>query len=228
MLRHLAKRNGESIVYSGNGSQVEPAAADPTNAWAEYVNNLVHQSTMDLLHDVADEFTKLVDGVNGDFNTNIDIFDAKIKAAIATCERASAEMRSNVPAMIDEAVGKHVAQAMANFRQPVDGAPGPAGPPGKLEIVKDHVEGRVYYERDLVVASDGALYQAERDTAATPPHTDWRCVTRAGRDGKDALNFRIEGTYLDDDPQAGGGGALLSRPTRRAGPATRAVVVGGR
>jgi hypothetical protein len=68
----------------------------------------------------------------------------------------------------------------------------------KLEIVKDHVKGRVYYERDLVVAGDGALYQAERDTAATPPHTDWRCVTRAGRDGNDALNFRIEGTYDSD------------------------------
>jgi hypothetical protein len=186
-------------MHSGNERHVEAAAADPTNAWAEYVNNLVHQSTMDLLRDVADEFTKLIEGVNGDFNKNFDIFDAKIKAAIATCERSSAEMRSNVPAMIDEAVAKHVAQAMANIRQPVDGAPGPAGPPGKLEIVKDHVEGRVYYERDLVVAGDGALYQADEDTAATPPHTDWRCVTRAGRDGKDAFNFRIEGTY---DPDA--------------------------
>jgi hypothetical protein len=68
-----------------------------------------------------------------------------------------------------------------------------------LEIVKDYIEGRVYYDRDLVVGNDGALYQADRDTAATPPHTDWRCVTRAGRDGKDAFNFRIEGTY---DPDA--------------------------
>jgi hypothetical protein len=31
---------------------------------------------MDLLHDVADEFTKLVDGVNEDFNKSFDIFDA--------------------------------------------------------------------------------------------------------------------------------------------------------
>ena len=178
-------------MHSGNGSQVEPAAADPTNAWAEYVNNLVHQSTMDLLHDVADEFGKLVDGVNEDFNKSFDIFDAKLKAAIATCDRSSAEMRSNVPAMIDEAVAKHVTQAMANIRQPVDDAPGPAGPAGKLEIVKDFIEGQVYYDRDLVVGNDGALYQADRDTAASPPHADWRCVTRAGRDGKDALNFRL-------------------------------------
>jgi hypothetical protein len=147
---------------------------------------------------VSEEFAKLIADVNGDFNKNIDVFDAKIKAAIATCECAAAEIRSNIPAMIDEAVAKRVAQAMANFRQPADGAPGPAGPPGKLKIVKDHIEGRVYYERDVVVAN-GALYQAERDTAAIPPHTDWLCITRAGRDGMDALNFRIEGTY---DPVA--------------------------
>jgi hypothetical protein len=186
-------------MHSGHGHHVEAAAASPTNAWAEYVDKLVHQATMDVLHAVADEVTKLIVGVNEDFNKSIDVSDAKIKSAIATCERASAELRSNVPAMIDEAVAKHVAQAMANIRQPVDGAPGPAGPPGKLEIVQDHVEGQVYYERDLVVAGDGALYQAERDTAATPPHADWRCITRAGCDGEDALNFRIEGTY---DPRA--------------------------
>jgi hypothetical protein len=167
------------------------AVADTNAAWAEYVNGLVHQSTTDILHAVADEVTKLIEGVNEDFNKNIDVCDAKIKGAIATCQRTAAEMRSNVPAMIDEAVAKHVAQAMANIRQPLDGAPGPAGPPGKLEIVKDYIEGQVYYDRDLVVGNDGALYQADRDTAASPPHADWRCVTRAGRDGKDALNFRL-------------------------------------
>jgi hypothetical protein len=187
-------------MHSGSGHHSETATTDDgNNAWAEYVNGLVHQSTMDVLHAASDEFVRLIEGVNRDFNKNIDGFDAKIKAAIATCECAAAEIRANIPAMIDGAVAKHVAQAMANIRQPADGAPGPAGPPGKLEIVKDHVEGRVYYERDVVVAGDGALYQAERDTAATPPHTDWRCITRAGRDGKDALNFRIEGTY---DPAA--------------------------
>jgi hypothetical protein len=74
---------------------------------------------MDLLHDVADEFGKLVDGVNEDFHKSFDIFEAKIKAAIATRERSSAEMRSNVPAMIDQAVAEHVAQA--NGKHPSTG-----------------------------------------------------------------------------------------------------------
>ena len=186
-------------MHSGNGHHSETATTDANNAWAEYVNGLVHQSTLDSFRTLSEECVKLIADVNGDLNKNIHVFDAKVKAAIATCERATAEMHSTIPAMIDEAVAKHVAQAMANIRQPADGAPGPAGPPGKLESVKDHVEGQVYYERDLVVAGDGALYQAKRDTAATPPHTDWSCITRAGRDGKDALNFRIEGTC---DPAA--------------------------
>ena len=59
----------------GNSHHSE-GVADTNAAWAEYVNGLVHQSTMDLLHDVADEFTKLVDGVNEDFNKSFDIFDA--------------------------------------------------------------------------------------------------------------------------------------------------------
>jgi hypothetical protein len=99
---------------------------------------------MDVLHAAADEFIKLIAGINRAFDKSIDVFDAKVKAAIANCERAAVEIRCNIPAMIDEAVAKHVAQAMANIRQPADGAPGPAGPPGKLESVKDHVEGRVY------------------------------------------------------------------------------------
>jgi hypothetical protein len=186
-------------MHSGNGHHSDAATTETKNAWAEYVNGLVHQSMMDVLHAVSGPFAKLIADVNADFNRNVDIVDLKIKAAIASCERAAAEIRSDVPTMIEEAVAKHVAQALTNIRQPADGAPGPAGPPGKLEIVKDHVASQVYYDRDLVVTNDGALYQAERDTAATPPHTDWRCITRAGRDGKDALNFSIEGTY---DPAA--------------------------
>jgi hypothetical protein len=120
---------------------------------------------------------------------------AKLQAALPDIRAAKAEMREEIRSELRAELHAEIADRVALIKQPVDGAPGPAGPPGQLEIVKDHVEGRVYYERDLVIAGDGALYQAERDTAATPPDTDWRCITRAGRDGKDALNFRIEGTY---------------------------------
>jgi hypothetical protein len=186
-------------MRNGNGQHSEAVTTDADGAWAQYVNGLVHQSMMDVLHAVSGEYAKLIADVNADFNGNVDIAEAKIKAAIATCERAAAEIRSNIPAMIDESVAKHVAQATANIRQPSDGAPGPAGPPGNLETVKDYIDGQVYYERDLVVGGDGSLYQAQCDTAQNPPHTDWHCITRAGRDGTDAPSFRIEGTY---DPDA--------------------------
>ena len=55
---------------------------------AEYVDKLVHQATMDVLHALADEVTKLIAGVKEDFNKSIDVSDARIKAAIASCERS--------------------------------------------------------------------------------------------------------------------------------------------
>jgi hypothetical protein len=88
---------------NGNRHHSE-GVADTNAAWAEYVNGLVHRSTMDVLHAVVDEVTKLIEGVNGDFNKSIDVCDAKIKAAIATCERASAEMRSNVPVPVGNSI----------------------------------------------------------------------------------------------------------------------------
>jgi hypothetical protein len=118
-------------MHSGNGHHSDAATTDANNAWTEYVNGLVHQSTMDVLHVAADEFIKIIAYVKEDLDKNIDVFDAKMKAAIAICERAAAEIRCNVPTMIDEAVARHVARAMANIPQPADGAPGPAGPPGK-------------------------------------------------------------------------------------------------
>jgi hypothetical protein len=48
------------------------------NAWAEYVNGLVHQSTMDVLHALSDGFVKLIADIDGDFNKSIDVFDAKM------------------------------------------------------------------------------------------------------------------------------------------------------
>jgi hypothetical protein len=48
---------------------------------------------------------------------DMEVFEAQIKAAIATCERAAAEMRSTTAAIIDEVVSKRVAQATTNIQR---------------------------------------------------------------------------------------------------------------
>lgn len=72
-----------------------------------------------------------------------------------------------------------------------DGERGKEGPPGKLPLVEEWKD-RVYYESE-VVTLDGSVYQALRDTGRIPPHDDWRCVVRAGRDGQ---SLRITSTYV--------------------------------
>jgi len=148
---------------------------------------------------VNEQLDRLFDETDKFLRRELDGSSAKLEAALADIRAAKAEMREEIRKELRTEMRSEIADRMALIKQPADGAPGPAGPPGKLDIVKNHIKGQVYYQRDLVIAGDGALYQAERDTAATPPDADRRCITRAGRDGKDALNFRIEGTY---DPAA--------------------------
>jgi hypothetical protein len=176
-------------------------------SWAQYVQNLVSEQIAAIrggviggLGEVINEqLDRLFKEANQFLRRELGVNSAKLEAALADIRATKAEMREEIRSELRAELRAESANRVALIKQPADGASGPAGPPGKLGIVKDHVEGRVCYERDLVIAGDGALYQAERDTAATPPHTDWRCITRAGRDGKDALNFRVEGTY---DPAA--------------------------
>jgi hypothetical protein len=71
------------------------------------------------------------------------------------------------------------------------GPQGPAGPPGKLPHVKEYASERVHYEADVVVHA-GALWQAG---GHAPPHSDWICIARAGRDGRDGRSPNVCGTY---------------------------------
>jgi hypothetical protein len=82
------------------------------------------------------------------------------------------------------------------------GERGLEGPKGKLTKVKAWAEG-VYYEGDVVVHGGGS-YQANRDTAKPPGHSDWTVLAapgfdgkdgRHGVDGKDGLSFRVRDTY---------------------------------
>lgn len=76
------------------------------------------------------------------------------------------------------------------------GERGPEGAPGKLPIAKIWNDD-VHYEGD-VVTHDGGTYQAQKDTARTPPHEDWRCLAQAGRNGADGRSFAVRGTWQED------------------------------
>jgi hypothetical protein len=114
-----------------------------------------------------------------------------------------------------------VAEKVAEIPMPKDGAPGrdgergDPGPMGSIAQCKAW-EDRVYYQGE-VVSFDGSLYQTQRDTGKAPPHEDWLCIVRAGRDGADGRSFDHVGLY---DPEknysamqvvALNGGAFVAR-----------------
>lgn len=82
----------------------------------------------------------------------------------------------------------------AMVEQAVAAIPAPTnGKDGKLPIIKSW-EDRVYYEGE-VCSLDGATYQASVDTGRSPPDKDWTCIAAKGRDGADALQIDICGTF---------------------------------
>lgn len=85
----------------------------------------------------------------------------------------------DVRAMVDEAV--------AAIPAPKDGKD------GQLPIVRAW-EDRVYYAGE-VCSHDGATYQASVDTGRAPPHADWTCLAAKGRDGADADQIELCGTF---------------------------------
>jgi hypothetical protein len=66
--------------------------------------------------------------------------------------------------------------------------------PGKLPVAKTWRPESVTYQAEFV-AHEGALWQAQKDTAQAPGGVDWICVARAGRDRTDGLTPTICGTY---------------------------------
>lgn len=87
----------------------------------------------------------------------------------------------------------------ADGKDGIDGAPGKDGErgadgaPGKVALVKGWSEG-VSYEADIVTHK-GGTYQALKDTAQEPGGEDWACLAAPGRDGKDADEIEVRGTF---------------------------------
>lgn len=93
-----------------------------------------------------------------------------------------------------EQVRAMVEEAVAAIPKPQDGKD------GRLPVVKAWAD-RVYYEGE-VCSHDGATYQASVDTGRAPPHADWTCIAAKGRDGIDADQIKIDGTF-DPEKQYG-------------------------
>jgi hypothetical protein len=111
-----------------------------------------------------------------------------------------------------EVVRAMVADAVAAIPAPERGEP---GPPGKLPLVRAWRD-TVHYEGDVVTYA-GSVYQAQRDTGREPPHEDWLCIARSGRDGADGRSLNIRGTWSDTetyrylDVVAFNGGSFVAR-----------------
>jgi hypothetical protein len=63
--------------------------------------------------------------------------------------------------------------------------------PGRLPVAKTRQPESVTYQAEMV-AHNGALYQARKDTAQAPNGSDWVCVARHGRD---AITPTVRGEY---------------------------------
>lgn len=144
------------------------------------------------------------------------LVDEKVAAAVAALPRPVNGQDADpevIAALVAEAVAKippapagkdadpavvrqMVDVAVAALPLPAPGEPGPAGKDGALPIVRAYEDG-VHYA-GTVVTHDGATWQASKDTGRAPPHEDWTCIARAGRDGEPGKSFRVRGTHATD------------------------------
>lgn len=113
------------------------------------------------------------------------IVDELVRAAVSEIPRPK-DGEDGVSVNPDQ-VRAMVEEAVAAIPKPQDGKD------GRLPVVKAW-EDRVYYEGE-VCSHGGATYQASVDTGRAPPHTDWTCIAAKGRDGSDADQIELCGTF---------------------------------
>jgi hypothetical protein len=141
---------------------------------------------------------------------------ALIEAQVA---KILAELRAEVVTLKGE-LDRAVAERLSTLRDGAPGtpgAPGPKGDPGppgrdgRLRAVTEW-SGGVPYEGDLV-HHGGGLWQCAADTGRPPPHEDWVCLARAGRDGRTPKvcgTWRADGHYDKLDVVVVNGGSFVA------------------
>lgn len=116
------------------------------------------------------------------------------------------------PAEVERLIAARVEEAVSRLPPP---EPGRDGAPGKLPMVEKWSD-RVHLESE-VVTHEGATWQALRHTGKAPPHEDWRCIARAGRDGEAGRGINVRSTwsatetYAANDLVALDGGSFVAR-----------------
>lgn len=122
---------------------------------------------------------------------------AEAAATIAELRASVGEVRVSMESMIEKRLG--------GLRKLVNVKNGPR--------IRPYEEGRVHYEGELVT-HQGSTYQCLKDTGRGPPHDDWICVARAGRDARSPNvcgTYRAGESYRSLDVVALNGGSFIAR-----------------
>jgi hypothetical protein len=85
--------------------------------------------------------------------------------------------------------------------------------PGRLPVAKTWQPENVTYQAEMV-AHNGALYQARKDTGQAPGGSDWVCVARHGRDAVTPTvrgNYDVNESYAELDIVSFDGCAYIAR-----------------
>lgn len=92
------------------------------------------------------------------------------------------------------------------------GQRGEIGRPGTLPVARAWAD-QISYQGEVVM-HQGSTWQAQRDTGREPPHEDWVCLARSGRDG---ASLQVRGTWSDGKDYAAldvavvNGGAFVAK-----------------
>jgi hypothetical protein len=140
---------------------------------------------------VGESAQKLVD-LERELEARIAAAEKRIAAAEASAA-AEGRRRDDEADAEFEATNKRISKLRGELLEPEERLKSTAG---RLPQVKTPwAEGDVTYEGQLV-ALDGNLFQARKDTGLRPGDpAAWVCVARAGRDGRDGKELRMRGLY---------------------------------